>query len=407
MERIAACYIRESMGEDTEDAREGQRVDCRLIATRDKHDPTALVEYDDWQRSGSESAKRPAQDRLMADVRADRVDVIYARSIDRLMRSTVLMAEFYRLCDKHETRIVTLREGEMRDDNPSQWIARQSIMTAAEYESRVGKVRAAAALATKRRNGTPTGPAFYGELPDENLPALLAAFDATGSAHGAAVRLNHERVATRRGKPWTASTVRNILIREGRMPKMGTRGVKARAPFALYRLLRCHCGRTMTGVHHKYGKGHDRVIYRCVNASADPNHGPKTISARRIMPVVEAEAAKLRRPVAAVDLAQDSTEAKARALDELRGRVLDNFEATGDRERRDRRLAEIAEEQAALDVLLAAEATIALVPDEIDWSQPPEAINEALRAMWTHVALGPDLMPLPDAFGWRRADWHD
>ena len=86
--RYAACYIRESMGEDTDDSKEGQRQDCRTLATKDGTDPALLVEYDDWQRSGSESAKRPAQDKLIEDMRRGNVRVIYARSMDRLMRST-------------------------------------------------------------------------------------------------------------------------------------------------------------------------------------------------------------------------------------------------------------------------------------------------------------------------------
>ena len=40
-DRYTACYIRESMGEDTDDAREGQRVDCRTLASRDNSDPPA------------------------------------------------------------------------------------------------------------------------------------------------------------------------------------------------------------------------------------------------------------------------------------------------------------------------------------------------------------------------------
>lgn len=44
----------------------------------------------------------------MADVRAGRVGVIYARSLDRLKRSTRLLANFL---DEAGTRIVTMRDG--------------------------------------------------------------------------------------------------------------------------------------------------------------------------------------------------------------------------------------------------------------------------------------------------------
>jgi hypothetical protein len=43
------------------------------------------------------------------------------------------------------------------------------------------------------------------------------------------------------------------------------------------------------------------------------------------------------------------------------------------------------------------------VPAAIDWSWPRKEINTVLRAMWTQVDLGPDLMPV--AFHWRLPEW--
>jgi hypothetical protein len=41
----------------------------------------------------------------------------------------------------------------------------------------------------------------------------------------------------------------------------------------------------------------------------------------------------------------------------------------------------------------------------IDWEQPESIINEILRAMWSEIRLGKDLMPETDGFRWRRQEW--
>ena len=158
----AAAYIRASSTsvsteESLEAEKEGQVLDCESIARSLKLDPAALVLYTDWACSGSESAKRPAQDRLIAEIKAGHVTHVVARASERLMRSIRKNAEFIDVVKKHNVMLVTQREGEIRDDNPSNWAFNTIIVVMAEYESRVDKARAAKGIATKHLRGTPIG----------------------------------------------------------------------------------------------------------------------------------------------------------------------------------------------------------------------------------------------------------
>jgi DNA invertase Pin-like site-specific DNA recombinase len=399
-ERIAAAYIRESEADANTD-KEGQLIDCRLVASREHIDPASLVVYDDWNRSGSESARRPAQDLLIDDIRAGRVGIIVARSLDRMMRSTVRMAEMYRLCEKHGTRIVTLREGEMREDNPSQWIARQSIMTAAEYESRVAKVRARAAVATKTRNGIPQGRAKYDA---DTTAAVLAAFDEAGTFLGAVKALTTAGVPSMLGgKPnprgngssygWNVRTVARIIRRERPgMPakaRQGDRGPAHR--HVLSGLLTCACDATLSSMPRPGGK---QVGYWCRKAHSDPGHSrPYVVSERFLLPWIKAELSHLRLPVDAVQLGREATAERA-DLTAQRERLALGYARGGLTQ------ATYEAEDGALVVRLAAlgdteeaAAVSPIRPEEWDtWT--PADLNAYVRAIVREIRLGSDMRPV-------------
>ncbi|MGD0863416.1 MAG: recombinase family protein [Candidatus Limnocylindrales bacterium] len=393
--RIAAAYIRESEADETTD-KEGQLIDCRTVAAREKIDPAGLVIFDDWNRSGSESAVRPAQERLLAEVKAGNVALIAARSIDRLMRSTVRMAEFYRLCDQHDTRIVTLREGEMREDNPSQWIARQSIMTAAEYESRVAKVRARAAVATKKRRGIPIGRPLYGSQPGESVDAVIRAFEDAGSFLGTCKLLNERGMKPRIGR-WNVRTVARIIRRErpDLVPLHPRQGARTRATRIFSSLLVCGCGDTLTSMPRAGSVG-----YYCRRAHSNMAHPrPYVVSERKLLPWAREEIAHFRpvdengEPFDSVLMGEASARERA-ALDARRANIIDMREAGQiDRAETDRRLAAVTD---AL-VAVAAQERVAAVPS-IDWAGPVADVNEGLRSLLVRIELDANLLPI-------RAEW--
>lgn len=391
--RYAACYIRESMGEDTDDSKEGQRADCRALAQRDGRNPADLIEYDDWQRSGSETAKRPAQDKLIEDMKRGNVAVIYARSMDRLMRSTRKMADFLDIARQHDVVIVTQREGKIDDSNPSAWMFVQTIMTAAEYESRVGKVRARHAVATKRRMGISIGQPCYGGRAGEDPTVVIEAFKATGTYHGAVRKLTADGVKSRRGhlpgQGWTAEAVRRIIRREAPelipMDTTGTRGKRATQTWRFSRLLICpHDGSTLTTIPPTKPGG--SVKYACRIGHRDDSHPrPYVISERYILPWAQQQM-EGRMRVSKSKVTDEGLEVSISELTAKRARVIDLYvDGVIDKATRDARLATFDAELSDLDAEKRRRTT---VESGIDWTAAPGEVNARLREWWKHIELG-------------------
>lgn len=255
------------------------------------------------------------------------------------------------------------------------------------------------------------GHKFYGELPGEDVNLVVEAYRSEGTVMGACRKLNGDGVKSRMGGPWATVSVREILIREGAMPHTTRRGAKGRAPFVLYGLLRCHCadratadqadryGFILTGSRYRNGPQPMYTTYKCHRGRTTPDHGLASIPEKKMLPIVMAEAAKLRLPDA-VRMAQDDM-ARRTALAGRLERANELYIAgTIGRERYDREVAAVNRE---LDSLGASEAVIDI--PALDWSQPPDVINTILRAMWSEIRLGPDMLPLPDGFVWRVPEW--
>jgi DNA invertase Pin-like site-specific DNA recombinase len=413
------AYIRRSARSRSDPgdlSREFQTDKVRELANGDG--PRLRIIDADWGRSAStdKTDRRVAFLALLEAVERGEVSALYAYSTDRLARSVEWAARLLNACRRAGTVIVTA-EGRFEPDNAmtDQLFYFQAMQN--EGYSRQATEKRRATVVRQRARGDKLGPAFYGALPGEDLPAVLAAFDEKGSAHGAAVLLNDRHVPTRRREvrrgdriivvKWTHSTVRNILIREGRLPKLGTRGAKARAPFALYRLLRCHCGRTMTAVTQRYGKGHERTIYRCVASSADPAHGPKTVAERRLLPWIAAEAARFN-PDWMIERAATTEAERVSLEDQLRG-VGDALVVRAyTPEQAAAKVDQIEAKLAALDDTTALSAVP--VPDWSVWpptladgpgkpvAVPTPALNAILRSYWRTVELDATMQPI-------RADW--
>ncbi|MFN8630249.1 MAG: recombinase family protein [Chloroflexota bacterium] len=293
MTRFVAGYVRESSGDTLNDAeREGQRIDIRRLAARDGHNPETIVWFDDWGYSGTRR-DRPAYVRLRADIGEGRVEVVYARSVDRLGRDEAEGIDFENFARIKGTRVVTDRDGE-RTANPDDTnvLVRYIPHLIAAEESRLGRVRARAARATRVRNieahvsecpwqgpGTATemcatpqrhfdGVAPYGVLAGEDIEAVFAAFADTGSYQGAARRLNAMGVPPRRGLQWESTTVMRVIARgsaSGRivLPSRRARRHRTVATHIFARLLVCpHDGSILTATFRSVRGGRD-VTYFC------------------------------------------------------------------------------------------------------------------------------------------------
>lgn len=435
--RYAAGYIRESsedFGRDLDAQKEGQREDVRAVAKRDGADPERLRWYDDWGRSGSEHAKRPSQDRLLADVRKGHVAVIYARSLDRLMRSTQRLRDLWKDCEATGTRIVTMREGDVSADriesNPSAWMFVQSIMTAAEYESRVGRVRAKAAVATKRRDGTRLGQAPYGEdkrRPDEDPKAVLTAYEAEGSFLAAAQALNRAKVPTRLRSDtgWDATSVARVVKRDehvrGRHPGIFDtcpkcwRPERARVAKRSIRryagLLQCHCGSTLTSMERKTTPTRRQrtstIAYYCKPAqlhSSPVAHEHYVVAESKISDVVAewlkdirtVVAHKAEPDMAQVEQRRESLRAeRTKVLEQNRKGWISDAEAEQAINLIRADLEEVEQTTAAWVLGSADKPGVFADQPLVDLAGDAVEVNEDLRKLWVRIRLGRDMLPLP------------
>ncbi|MBF6606812.1 MAG: hypothetical protein IVW53_14685, partial [Chloroflexi bacterium] len=253
------------------------------------------------------------------------------------------------------------------------------------------------AVAVRRARGDRIGHPFYGERPGEDVGAVVAAYKDAGSIMGAARLLNGRGLPTRMGGPWSTVSVRAILIRLGAMEHRTRPGAKARAPFVLYGLLRCHCGHVLTGSRYRNGSDSAYCAYKCHVARTVPGHGPGSVPEQRILPWVRDEVGRLRAP-AVVTVAA----ANAAQRDALAGRLERAHELyIGGAISHERHAAEAAAVSAELDRLGDAEV-VAAVPT-IDWTWTPEKLNAVLRAIVERVELGPDLRPVKAI--WTVPEW--
>jgi DNA invertase Pin-like site-specific DNA recombinase len=404
MMRKPVAYVRRSTadaGNPGDVSRDVQEAAVRALAHRDGHNGD-VTWYTDWARSADEEkeARRTEFRAMLAAVEAGRVSVIYAYSLDRLARSTVTFGKLLKAAKDQDVRIVTEREGDLSDDgNPMRWAYGFLASFFAEFELRIAKARAQSVLARRRARGDKLGPAYYGDLPGEDRAAVVAAFERVGSVQGAARYLNEtmdsdpKAPRPRRAGSWTYATVHQVLAREGRVYRHGVRGARLRGRFRLSQLLRCHCGRTLSGVWHGPKGKPKTIIYRCVATQADPRHGKASVAEARILPWVMAEAGRWTAPGDYAQVAED-TDARRAELTEQRRRLAVTYSrgALDD--------ATYAAEDEALTAELAdldaQGAEREIVP--IDWTWDAADINAILREMWTSVQLDDDLLPV-------RAEW--
>jgi DNA invertase Pin-like site-specific DNA recombinase len=393
-----AAYIRRSARSRSDPgdlSREFQTDKVRELAGADGAD-LRIIDAD-WGRSAAtdKTDRRAAFLALLEEVERGEVSALYAYSTDRLARSVEWSARLLNACRRAGTVIAT-SEGRFEPDNAmtDQLFHFQAIQN--EGYSRQASQKRRATVERQRARGARLGVAPFGALPGEDVAPIIAAFRQAGSCYGAARILNAAGSRTRRGALWTSKVVADVLRRADvpyrRKPKPG---VKAQADWITYQLLTCPCGNTMTSMDRRS----PRVT--CWRARHDPAHPrPHGISEARILDALKAEAARLRVPTDAVEMADDAEHQRA-AIAEKRERIIDMFADGTIRTKadRDRRLATLDDD---LDTLDAAQVVVA-VPQSVDWTQPAATVNAILRAMWERVELGPDLMPA--RFLWRRTEW--
>lgn len=174
MKRIA-LYFRVSTDDQTT---EPQRIELREYCARRGWE--RVTEYAD-KISGA-TFTRIGLNRLMADVRARRVDVVVCVKLDRLGRSLSHMAQIIGEMDAHQVALIATSQGiDTSHDNPAGRLQMHVLMAVAEFERSLIKERTKAGLAAARARGSRLGrPAIA--LTDEQERAISGHMAAYGKA---------------------------------------------------------------------------------------------------------------------------------------------------------------------------------------------------------------------------------
>lgn len=238
----------------------------------------------------------------------------------------------------------------------------------------------------------------------EDAERVRAILKEEGSYTRTARRLNAEGVKVRSDKPdkkWWASTVGVIIERldpDMGLPR-GGKGRRAKAEFALAKLLRCpqDCA-MLTGSRLPDKKGKRWTRYGCRHSEATP-HPRMSIAEHLILPAIEAEAAMYREPDM-IDL--DEIEARRQRLSDRRSRVVEaRLDGLIDRDDARAQVAEIDRELAELTRPAAPERDLRMVA-----GMAPGEINAVLRNLFERIDLDPDTF-MPVEFVWRNPSWRD
>lgn len=378
---------------------EVQETKVRALAAQFGDNGTRLLILSDWNASGRKGPKaRPGYRRLVEMIESGEASAVYSYNMARLSRSTRDLLELIHLADDQGVPVRLVAD--QFDTSTATGRMLLTVLAAVdEMTADLASEHAKDAVAARRARGDRIGHPFYGERAGEDADAVIAAYQEAGSVTGAGRLLNVRKVPTRMGGLWSTTTVRDTLIRLGAMPHNTRPGAKARAPFVLYGLLRCHCGHVLTGSRYRNGSDTAYTSYKCHIARTMPSHGLSAVPEKRILPWVMAEAARLRTPFDAVEIERER-QADRDKIEARRIVIADMYEANGLKWRGEyqRRMAAVKVEEDRLDPQEAATAVLA-VPDAIDWQTwTPEQINAVLRAMWDHIELDARMRP-------RRAKW--
>jgi DNA invertase Pin-like site-specific DNA recombinase len=412
-DRQPVAYIRRSAADADNPgdvSRDVQEHAIRELAHRDGFNGD--VEYFvDWAKSAAEekTEKRTAYAAMLHRIEGGTVSHVYAYALDRLNRSLVMTARFAKACEDNDVKIITKREGEVRQDTPSEWLRWTILATFGEFELRTIRERANASIARKRANNEKMGQAPYGYrsaivdgrrtfVRDEgvDLDAVLDAYREAKSVLGACGLLEAKGIpAPKGGNRWATSALTRIIEANAPelLPQRREGGMRTPSRSLFTGLLRCpFCSKMLTPNTH-------RGQYYCSNGPRDrANHPRYTVREVDIRKWLEDEAAHLGVPGDA--LALEGIETRREAIEARLARASELYLAGDiDRPRFEAEKVKITGQLDALD----RQGSVALLPTRIDFTKPPEKVNAALRAIWDHIELGPDLRPV--SASWIVEEW--
>jgi DNA invertase Pin-like site-specific DNA recombinase len=154
--RRCAVYTRKSSEEGLEQAfnsLHAQREACEAFVRSQRHEGWALLPtlYDDGGLSGG-TLERPALQRLLADVRAGRVDLVVVYKVDRLTRSLAGFAKIVEVFDSHGASFVSVTQ-QFNTATSMGRLTLNMLLSFAQFEREVTGERIRDKIAASKRKG--------------------------------------------------------------------------------------------------------------------------------------------------------------------------------------------------------------------------------------------------------------
>jgi DNA invertase Pin-like site-specific DNA recombinase len=379
---------------------EMQLTQVRALAARHGEDPATLVVLEELNVSGTKRNRAKFQE-LLAAIRADLVSNLYSYSLSRLSRSIRDIDELVTLCYEHGVAIHLSVDPDPDPTTPSGRLIIAILSAMAQFEADVASERARDTVEQRRARGDRIGPRRYGEGPEDNVEAVVETYKRVRSIIGTARALTDAKIPTRNGKhQWQATSVRTVLRRVAPelLPIETTQGASKAAPFMFARLLRCRCGKYLTGVRYRSGVQQGYVVYRCLMGRTISGHGPQSVPETTVLAWAAEEASLLHSGgVEALIGGGDTAEQRAAVQDHIRR--LNKAFVNGMPE--DEYDAELESARAELARLESSGRIVKL--HGVRWDREPQTVNDQLRALWEYVEM--DGQERPVRAVWRVPEW--
>ncbi len=194
-----------------------QRQDCIALCEAKKW---SFAEYVDNDTSASPRKPRPAYQQLLNDIRNDAIRAVVVWDLDRLHRRPIELEDFILLADAKNVALATVTgETDLSTDNGRLFARIKGAVARAETERKTARMKRR--YQQDREQGRPYGRArAFGYTADHHLDAAAAA--AVRAAYGdvlagrslysIAKQWNEKGFTSARGKQWTQTGVRAVLL---------------------------------------------------------------------------------------------------------------------------------------------------------------------------------------------------
>lgn len=217
--RRAAIYVRISLDATGEELGvQRQEKDARGICAERGWEVVGVYR-DNSVSASNRKVTRPGYDQLRSDYAAGLFDALVCYDLDRLTRQPRQLEDWIDAAEGHGLALVTTNgEADLTTDAGRLFARIKAAVARSEVERK--SARHKAALRQHAQLGKPPhGPAPYGYtttgnvVPDEAaiVARIFKAFEAGGSLRSITAKLTADGVPTRRGRPWNARTVRDML----------------------------------------------------------------------------------------------------------------------------------------------------------------------------------------------------